>query len=104
MHFIVRGEMLKNEDKDIRAAFRGDFEKRCTIHAAKPDLVSSDDGFFTVSIRYNTGEVGVLDAQCLLVATGVTPNSDDLGLENTDISVDKNGFIQVDEYLETGAR
>jgi dihydrolipoamide dehydrogenase len=36
----------------------------------------------------------------VLVAVGRTPNTDDLGLDNTDITLTK-GFINVDEYLET---
>lgn len=38
----------------------------------------------------------------LLVATGVTPNTDDLGLEKTGVKVNpKTGFIEVDEFLRT---
>ncbi len=38
----------------------------------------------------------------LLLATGRKPNTHDLGLENTDIEVDKRGYIKVDDKLETG--
>gem|GEM_PF-2822865 len=32
MHFLVRSEMLKNEDKDIRTEFARDFGKRYNLH------------------------------------------------------------------------
>ena len=37
----------------------------------------------------------------LLLAVGRIPNTDDLGLSHTDIAVDKRGFIEVNEALET---
>jgi dihydrolipoamide dehydrogenase len=37
------------------------------------------------------------------VAAGVVPNTDTLGLENTDIKVNDHGFIQVDDCLRTTA-
>ena len=37
----------------------------------------------------------------LLVATGRRPNTDDLGLEAAGVEADEQGFIRVNEYLET---
>ena len=37
----------------------------------------------------------------LLLAVGRVPNTDDLGLENTDIETDTKGYIKVDERLRT---
>lgn len=37
----------------------------------------------------------------LLLAVGRVPNTDDLGLENTDIKLNGRGFIEVDEQLQT---
>ncbi|NER12088.1 FAD-containing oxidoreductase [Leptobacterium flavescens] len=37
----------------------------------------------------------------LLLAVGRVPNTDDLGLENTDIKVNARGFIEVDDELKT---
>jgi pyruvate/2-oxoglutarate dehydrogenase complex dihydrolipoamide dehydrogenase (E3) component len=39
----------------------------------------------------------------LLLAIGRVPNTDDLGLENAGVEVDKRGFIQVNDQLETSA-
>ena len=50
-------------------------------------IIESEDSTYTVD--------------ALLVATGRTPNIDNLGLQNTDIKLDKNGYIKINENLET---
>lgn len=41
-----------------------------------------------------------IEAQACLIAIGRKPNTQDLGLETLNISLDKRGFIQVDSYLK----
>ncbi|AFZ69564.1 mercuric reductase [Deinococcus peraridilitoris] len=48
-------------------------------------------------------EKHVLTGSHLLVATGRTPNTDDLGLETAAIEVDERGYVKVDEHLRTSA-
>ena len=101
--FIVRGEMISAEDKDIRAVFTKDFSKRYNVEREKTiSSVSYEDGVFSVdTIDKKTGEVSTLTSEALLVATGVTHNSDTLELENTNVKTDERGRIIVDDYLET---
>lgn len=49
------------------------------------------------------GEKRVFEAEQLLVATGVVPNSEAMGLEAAGIETNERGFIQVNDYLETTA-
>ncbi len=49
------------------------------------------------------GEPFTVRAQRLLLATGRTPNTDDLGLEAVGVRTDEAGFVVVDEYLRTTA-
>ena len=37
----------------------------------------------------------------MLLAIGRVPNTDDLGLKNTGVTVDQRGYIQVDDQLRT---
>jgi len=48
-----------------------------------------------------TGAVGEIEAEEILVTTGVKSNSDLLKPEASGIAVDKNGYIIVNEFLET---
>ncbi len=43
----------------------------------------------------------MLEGDCLLVASGVTPNTDNLGLEHTAIRRTSKGYIEVDAHLKT---
>ncbi|HXF51498.1 MAG TPA: mercury(II) reductase [Dehalococcoidia bacterium] len=49
------------------------------------------------------GERRVFSADQLLLATGVVPNTADLGLETAGVQVDARGFVQTNEFLETTA-
>ncbi len=49
------------------------------------------------------GAKSAITASHLLLATGRTPNTDDLGLENTSIKRDDRGYIVVDDTLRTSA-
>ncbi len=55
----------------------------------------------TVTIIDDTGKESELKADKVLVAVGVSPNNDKLGLENTKIELTGSGFIKVDEKQRT---
>lgn len=102
VEFIVRSAFLRHEDSDIVKAFEEQFQKKYTVHCGyEPTRVDFRDGTFTVSCINHAGETISCTADALLVATGVRPNTDNLGLENTAIELDRHGFIKVNERLET---
>lgn len=49
------------------------------------------------------GEKRILQADQLLLATGVVPNSDDMGLEAAGVKTSDRGFIGTNEFMETSA-
>ncbi|MEX2159719.1 MAG: mercury(II) reductase [Dehalococcoidia bacterium] len=49
------------------------------------------------------GEKRVFQADQLLLATGVVPNSDDMGLEAAGVRTNERGFIDANEFMETSA-
>ncbi|MFN8629261.1 MAG: mercury(II) reductase [Chloroflexota bacterium] len=64
------------------------------------ERVSSDGG--AVSVAVETPTAGrTLRATRLLVATGRTPNTDDLGLGAAGVTIDGDGFVTVDAQLRT---
>ena len=102
IHFLVRSSMIKNEDKDIREVFQKDFADRYNVHFwISPTKVEYKDGIFYVTVTDKDGNEEIMESDALFVATGVIPMTHRLGLENTDITVSKRWYIEVDEYLET---
>lgn len=105
VHFLVRSGMIKAEDKDIRTQFEQNFSSRYKVHfGTSPTKVDYQEEAFLVTTVNQDGEEIVLEADSLLVATGVEPNTDDLGLEYTNVQTDAHGWVQVNEFLETGEK
>lgn len=102
-HFLVRSELLRQEDRDVRQAFKQCFAKHHHIHQdVVPVAVRWNDGIFTVTVSdQHGGNVHTLQAESLLVSVGVQPATVELGLENTSVLCNEKGYIDVDEYLET---
>ena len=98
VHFLVRSSMIKAEDKDIRDVFQDDFSKRYNVHFwVSPQKVEYKNKVFYVTL--DTGEI--MESDALFVATWVRPMTDGLWLENTDITLWYNDYIEVNEHLET---
>lgn len=98
VHFLVRSGMIKAEDHDIREVFEKDFSERYNVHYwVSPVKIEHKNNIFYVTL--DSWEIMQSDA--LFVATWVRPMTDGLGLENTDITVSKRWYIEVDDYLET---
>ncbi|NLM19525.1 MAG: FAD-dependent oxidoreductase [Clostridiaceae bacterium] len=55
---------------------------------------------FTIEHRA-TGEINIIEATDLLLATGLTSNSDTLQISKTCIELDHRGWIKTNEFLET---
>lgn len=102
VHFLVRSRFLRHEDVEAAEEFTRVFSQRHQVHwAAIPAKVEYQNREFTVTYRNKSGGLSHLTAEALLVATGITPNTDTLGLENTDIKLTTAGFIEVDDHLQT---
>ncbi len=91
--------VLGREDKDIAEMAKGYLEEAG---------VTFKLGTATKEIRNNgekvvvdTEKYGDLEFDALLHATGRRANTENLGLENTDIKVNERGFIEVDDYCQT---
>ncbi|MBM9578711.1 dihydrolipoyl dehydrogenase [Leptospira sp. 201903070] len=99
--FLVRNRMLKSEDSDVVDEFERIFtkEQKVLLNSSIQKVEYKEQRFY-LDITVD-GKQTRLESEALLVATGIQPNSDLLGLSNTNIKTDKNGYIQVNEYLET---
>ncbi len=93
--------LVPNEDEDISTqlerSFRG-LGMKVLTGAAVTGVRNRPDGV-TVSVEQG-GAAQSIDAGMVLVAVGVQPNVEDLGLEGVGVAVDRAG-IAVDEFLAT---
>ncbi|TGL57295.1 dihydrolipoyl dehydrogenase [Leptospira ognonensis] len=97
---LTRTDILREVDKEIRQEFESHLPFPIHSHFTIQS-VKFENQLFSVSGIKSDGNHAVFTAEKLLVATGIVPNSEDLGLENTQIKCNPLGYIQVNEFLET---
>lgn len=101
--FLRSDQILRHEDCEIREAFAKDFQKRVELnYNIDFEEVVHKKGRFTLSYYQNKRKKEAC-ADALFIATGITPLTKDLGLENTHVTLDKRGYIEVDRFLRTRA-
>ncbi len=102
VHFLVRSQFLRGEDFQVVEEFTKVFSKYHHVHlGAVPKKVSYNGKSFTVRYQSNDGTLHDMTSDALLVATGITSNTDTLTLENTNIQCRDGGFVKVNDRLET---
>ncbi len=85
---------------EVTKAFKGMGMKILT-NTRTEDVQPTDKG---VSVRVKDqagGQEQTFEADVVLVAIGVAPNTDNLGLDSAGVTLDKRGFVPVDEYMRT---
>jgi dihydrolipoamide dehydrogenase len=90
------------EDEDISKELERNFRKQ-GIRAetgARVERVEKTGQGVRVSATLKNGKQETLEAEKLLVAVGRKPNTDNIGLENTKVELDR-GFIKVDANQRT---
>ena len=93
---------MRKEDSQVAEEFTKVFSKYHTVHlGAVPKKVEYRNAQFTVTYQSATEGERQITADALLVASGIVPNTDTLNLKNTGIAVTEEGFIKVDEHLQT---
>jgi pyruvate/2-oxoglutarate dehydrogenase complex dihydrolipoamide dehydrogenase (E3) component len=93
---------LPREDPDVTQELRKALESEGIrfVLNARTTHVGKQDG--QVALRLEAGgSSDTVRGSHLLVATGRRPNTDELGLENVGVQLTSQGFIQVNDRLET---
>lgn len=93
--------IVPNEDADVSAHMKMSFEKRginCITKAGLEEVVLGADNVYC-TIKTESKEYQQYFDK-VLVAIGVSPNSDSVGLDNCNVKT-KNGFIETDELGRT---
>ena len=98
----MRPRLLMGEDEDVSAAVRSILEAegvQVRVSAECLSLMPDRQGV-TASLACDSGDETVAGSHVLLAA-GRQPNTDDLGLDQAGVTVDRRGFIVVDDFLRT---
>jgi glutathione reductase (NADPH) len=97
---IYRGEnILRGFDDDVRAHVRADMEKHGIKVATGCKIAAIKQTGERFSVQFSNGFHHTAD--CVMFATGRTPNIAKLGLKETGIEIAENGGIAVDDYSRT---
>jgi pyruvate/2-oxoglutarate dehydrogenase complex dihydrolipoamide dehydrogenase (E3) component len=96
--------LIQREDPDISAAVQAILEAegiqvRLAAECIRFEARGAD---ICVGVDCKTGEPEIVGSHVLL-AVGRRPNTDDLGLDEVGVAVDKRGYIVVDDTLRTTA-
>ena len=103
---LARGQtLLKNEDEEISAIFKEQFTQHVEVafDTSIKDIDYKENAFHLTLVN-KKGEATQHTSEALLYATGRKPNTDTLKLENTDIKVNKRGFVERNVYFETAVK
>lgn len=95
--------IVPREDKDVSKELAKIFKKKGIqiVNNAAVEFVDTNGSGCVVSIKDNkTGVVSNLECDVVLSAVGVTPNTDNIGLEQVGIATDR-GLITVDAFYKT---
>ena len=94
--------LIGREDEDVSDEVRAILEREgVTVRTGATCLsVERHGSGINVGVACDSG-VPKMEGSHLLIATGRTPNTEDLGLDRAGIATDKRGYISVNDQLET---
>lgn len=96
--------ILPGEDAEISKLLTRFLKKQGIEIATSAHVTSVEAGEDRLRVTLKTKK-GAMDVEApkVLMAVGVRPNTDGLGLEDIGLELDKGGFIKVDHYMRTSA-
>lgn len=92
--------VMPREDRDVSELVQASMESDGIKHLSECSiqrLLKNEDGSSFAELDNG----GVIEFDALLLAVGREGNTQNLGLETVGITADQNGFIPVDEFLQT---
>lgn len=96
--FDPQSRILGREEEMVADAVRGYMEEKGVTFNMAAFISEVSNKGEQVVISTDKGD---FEVDAVLYATGRKPNTDKLGLENTDIQVTERGAVVVDEFLQT---
>ncbi|MCG2462680.1 FAD-containing oxidoreductase [Flavobacteriaceae bacterium F89] len=100
---LDRGDqLLKKEDLEFGKAIAEIFKGEGIEVRLNSDCINAKKSGDQIEVSINCKEGSpTIKGSHLLLAAGRIPNTDDLGLENTNVNLDDRGYIRVNDELQT---
>jgi glutathione reductase (NADPH) len=99
---VIRGEkILRGFDEDVRDALTAEMAQRGIRIVNGRTVASIDKTAAGIALRLHDGET--LACDCVLYATGRTPNTEGIGLAEAGVKLAARGAVAVDAYSRTSA-
>lgn len=99
-----RDHLLREYDDDVVNVIQRRMQEEgieLILNSTIPKIEKTTDSRLKVYINSKEkGEISI-EVDKVLVAVGVIPNSRNLGLDNTKVKIDENGFISIDNQMRT---
>ena len=103
VEFLPR--LLPMEDEEISAEIEKAYKKQGINFRTSSKVTAVEQVGeklrVTVEPAQGAGEPEVIETDRVLVAVGIRPNVENLGLEEVGVALNEQGFIQVDEHMRT---
>src|SRR5262249_18061760 len=93
--------LIPREDEDVSAAVQEILEKEGIRTHVKAECIRLEKRGDEIVAGATCEEAPEISGSHVLMAIGRRPNTDDLGLEKAGVSVDRAGYIGVDDQLRT---
>ncbi len=95
--------VLPREDAEMGALLQKSFENRgIRVEAgARAAAVTRDGDVVRFELTTAKGQTEKVEVDCLLIAIGIVPLTDGLGLDEAGVKCDPRGFVQIDELMRT---
>ncbi|SDE03126.1 glutathione-disulfide reductase [Kordiimonas lacus] len=92
-------QILRGFDDDLRNRLADEMRKKGVDLRTNINVTNIEKT--DVGVRLTLTDGSTLDADAVMYATGRTPNTKGLGLEDAGVTLDKNGAVKVDAYGKT---
>lgn len=97
-------QLLPLEDPEVAAEVTKEYKKAGiqVLTGTRTEQVERTDNGIKVTVKnLKNEEVTTLEADKVLVATGIAPNTDKAALDKAGVQLDKRGMIEIDAYMRT---
>ncbi len=95
--------ILPVEDEEVSEAVARSYKRRGMEILTSTALQNTEihDSGVRLTVKDGAGEERVLEADYVLSAVGRVPNTEDIGLERAGVGTTGDGFVEVNEHMET---